>query len=64
MEVAHFLGVLDDLRHESTPALPMRSYKLPGGTEIYRQWTLFQPPAPTPDRPYVRTTWVSGFLCR
>ena len=56
MEVAHFLGVLDDLRHESTPALPMRSYKLPGGTEIDRQWTLFQPPAPTPDRPYVRTT--------
>ena len=40
----------------------MRSYKLPGGTEIDRQWTLFQPPAPTPDRPYVRTVLQASSL--
>ena len=55
MEVFQILGALEGLRRESGPLQPLRSYKLPGGTEVERTWNIFEPAPPTPARPYVRS---------
>ncbi|KAI0360777.1 monooxygenase [Trametes cingulata] len=59
LEVYHFLGVLEDIRRISMPLLPMRSYKLPGGTEPVKTWVMFEPVDPTPDRPITSESGVA-----
>ncbi len=49
----HFLGLLEDISKVITPIIPMRSYKLPEGTEVIRTWKIWEPVQPTPDKPIV-----------
>ncbi|CDO77544.1 hypothetical protein BN946_scf184912.g43 [Trametes cinnabarina] len=53
LEIYRFLGLLDDYLRVAQPMPPFRAYKLPGGTEPLRTWTLVETPQPTPDRPLV-----------
>lgn len=57
----HFLGLLEDIRHVITPLIPMRSYKLPEGTEVTRTWKIWEPVQPTPDKPIVSAMSVGDF---
>ncbi|KAI0635066.1 FAD binding domain-containing protein [Trametes polyzona] len=56
LEVYKLLGVLDAIRRIARPMYPMRSYKLPGGTEPQRTWKIWEPQPPTPDRPITNAT--------
>ena len=56
VEIFQSLGVLEDLLRKGAPIRPLRGYKLPGGSEVERTWTLLPPTPQTPDRPYV--SWL------
>ena len=53
LEMFHFLGILPDALKTGGPVPTMRSYKLPGGTEVLRTWGMVEEKQATPDRPYV-----------
>ncbi|EPQ61229.1 monooxygenase [Gloeophyllum trabeum ATCC 11539] len=53
LEVYRFLDVLPDLLWEGTLYPPMRLYKLPGGTEVLREWYMVDPTEPKPGVPYL-----------
>ena len=57
-EVFRFLGILEDARPHARKQVQMRSYKLPGGTEPLRTWSMLEQFHPSPDRPEVRATSV------
>ncbi|KAI0366015.1 hypothetical protein BV20DRAFT_1038622 [Pilatotrama ljubarskyi] len=58
LEVYHFLGLLDDVRRLAIPLVPMRAYKLPGGTEPLKTWEMLPNVEPTPDRPFTTKSGV------
>jgi hypothetical protein len=46
--------VLDDILAQTTPVRPMRVYKMPGGTEVAKEFMLIDgSQLPSPDVPYV-----------
>ena len=53
VELFRSLGVLSDMQQFARGLPPMRSYKLPGGTEPIRTWNLVEIAETTPDRPHV-----------
>ncbi|OCH86093.1 hypothetical protein OBBRIDRAFT_807016 [Obba rivulosa] len=53
MEVYNFLGVLPDVLSASRPVSPIRVYKLPGGTEVVKEFRMVPRTDPTPAVPYV-----------
>ncbi|OJT13451.1 Pentachlorophenol 4-monooxygenase [Trametes pubescens] len=59
LEVYHFLGLLEDIHKVITPIIPMRSYKLPEGTEVIRTWKIWEPVQPTPDKPITNASGAS-----
>ncbi|KAL1755699.1 FAD binding domain-containing protein [Schizophyllum commune] len=52
LELYKFLGVLDDILERARFAQPIVHYKLPGGTEVAREFNMFPWTDPTPDCPY------------
>ncbi|KAI0816870.1 monooxygenase [Trametes gibbosa] len=59
LEVYHFLGLLPDIHKRLQHTPPFVSYKLPGGTEVARTWSLYEIIEPTTDRPF---TNIDGAL--
>ena len=62
----HFLGLLPEIVERGRPLLPTRVYRLPGGTELLKEFWLADQTQPTPSIPIVRTacytlcmTWLS-----
>ena len=55
LELYRLLGVLDDILKRARFAQPIVHYKLPGGTEVAREFHMFPWMNPTPDCPYVST---------
>ena len=53
LELYKFLGVLNDILERARFAQPIVHYKLPGGTEVAREFNMFPWTDPTPDCPYV-----------
>ncbi|KAH9846386.1 FAD binding domain-containing protein [Lenzites betulinus] len=53
LEIYNFLGLWPDIRKELMSVPPFVSYKLPGGTEVERTWSLWEAVEPTPDRPFI-----------
>ncbi|KAL1672846.1 FAD binding domain-containing protein [Schizophyllum commune] len=52
IELYKFLGLLDDVQARSGYPQPLVHYKLPGGTEIEREFAMAERVEPTPDVPY------------
>ncbi|KAL1725457.1 FAD binding domain-containing protein [Schizophyllum commune] len=52
LELYKLLGVLDDILKRARFAQPIVHYKLPGGTEVAREFNMFPWTDPTPDCPY------------
>ncbi|KAI5890762.1 uncharacterized protein SCHCODRAFT_02632818 [Schizophyllum commune H4-8] len=52
LELYKLLGVLDDILERARFAQPIVHYKLPGGTEVAREFNMFPWTDPTPDCPY------------
>ncbi|KAH9915188.1 FAD binding domain-containing protein [Epithele typhae] len=52
LEYLHILGLLEDFERLIVDMPPARAYKLPGGTEVAREWDILEKPTKTPDRPY------------
>ncbi|KAH9916722.1 FAD binding domain-containing protein [Epithele typhae] len=61
LEVFKFLGIMDDILSTGTALPPMRSYKLPGGTEVEHEWMMLDNPEATPDRP-CRNIMIDQYL--
>ncbi|KAL1669638.1 FAD binding domain-containing protein [Schizophyllum commune] len=52
LELYKLLGILDDVLKRARFAQPIVHYKLPGGTEVAREFNMFPWTDPTPDCPY------------
>ncbi|KAL1739501.1 FAD binding domain-containing protein, partial [Schizophyllum fasciatum] len=52
LELYKELGVLDDLQKRAELAQPIVHYKLPGGTEVVREFAMIPRVDSTPDTPY------------
>ncbi|KAI0746891.1 FAD binding domain-containing protein [Daedaleopsis nitida] len=62
LEFFRILGTIDDIRRNAHDILPFRSYKLPGGTEPDKTWTILEHLEPTPDRPEKTPTILNQYL--
>ncbi|EPT00400.1 hypothetical protein FOMPIDRAFT_1146544 [Fomitopsis schrenkii] len=51
LEVYHFLGLLPEVVERGRPLLPTRVYKLPGGTELLKEFFLADQKEATPSTP-------------
>ena len=56
LEQYKLLGVLDDILKRARFAQPIVHYKLPGGTEVAREFNMFPWTDPTADCPYVSSS--------
>ncbi|KZT69628.1 monooxygenase [Daedalea quercina L-15889] len=52
-EVYHFLGLLPEVLERGRPLLPTHVYKLPGGTELLKEFWMADPKGPTPSTPLI-----------
>lgn len=64
-ELFQMLGMLDDMKKHATPIPPFRGYKLPGGREVTKEWTLYPKREVWPDRPHVSSPirTFHGYTC-
>jgi hypothetical protein len=46
-------GILEEVQKIDTQIPTFRAYKLPGGTEVAKQWDLYPSRKAWPDRPFV-----------
>jgi 2-polyprenyl-6-methoxyphenol hydroxylase-like FAD-dependent oxidoreductase len=53
LEVYRALGIVDTVLFESFPSPPARTYAVPGGTQVLKEWQMITQSDPTPDCPYV-----------
>ena len=64
LELYKFLGVLDDILERARFAQPIVHYKLPGGTEVAREFNMFPWTDPTPERAFLARVFVDKCIAK